>query len=66
LESSLIESERDRADRLTVIHALENGQRQLTAVIDQLNAALDGIRGSLLWRATHPEWLQRIRASSQR
>jgi FkbM family methyltransferase len=66
LESSLIESERDRADRLTVIHALENGQRQLTAVIDQLNAALDRIRGSLLWRATHPEWLQRIRASSQR
>lgn len=58
LESSLIESERDRAARLIVIQEMEKVQRQS-------NAVLDRIRNSLLWRITHPEWLKRIRATSQ-
>ncbi|KRR14228.1 FkbM family methyltransferase [Bradyrhizobium valentinum] len=73
LESSLIESERDRADRLTLIHALESKHQhlsaevnQLSSTISQLNAALKRVRESLVWRITHPRWLERIRATSQR
>jgi FkbM family methyltransferase len=72
-ESSLIESERDRADRLTVIQALESEHQhlnaevnQLNSIISQLNAALERDRKRLVWRITHPRWLERIRATSQR
>lgn len=65
LESTLIESERDRANRLTAIHTLEADQCKLHAVIDQLNATINRVRSSLLWRLTHPKWLNQIRAARQ-
>jgi FkbM family methyltransferase len=57
LESALIESERDRAERLTVIQALE----KIVRAQDKDNL-IERIRDSLLRRITHPRWLARLRS----
>jgi FkbM family methyltransferase len=56
----------DADQRLEAMHKLEGIIEEKNATIEEKNASIDRILNSRLWRLTHPKWLARLRARTDR